>query len=65
MSKKKKKSARRRVSARNAHRARKHNVGLHAVRKTSKRKRAPEYDIDMAKEGYVSGDQPSPRYYEF
>jgi LDH2 family malate/lactate/ureidoglycolate dehydrogenase len=65
MRKKKKKTARREVPARNAHRARKHNVGLHAVRKTSKRKRAPEYDIDMAKEGYVSGDQPSPTYYEY
>jgi len=65
MRKKKNKSARRKMSARNAHRARKHNVGLHAVRKTSKRKRAPEYDIDMAKEGYVSGDQPSPKHYEF
>jgi len=65
MRKKKEKAARREVPARNAHRARKRNVGLHAVRKTSKRKRAPEYDIDMAKEGYVSGEQPSPTYYEY
>jgi len=65
MSKRKKKAARKKVSARNAHKARQHNIGLHSMRTTSKRKRAPESDIDEAKEGYVSGDQPSQTHYEF
>jgi hypothetical protein len=65
MIKKKRKVAGRKARARNAHKIRLHDAGHHVAKKISKRKKAPDYDIDAAKEGYVSGDQPIPRYYEF
>jgi hypothetical protein len=62
---KKRKVAGRKARTRNAHRVRLHDARHHVAKKTSKRRKTPEYDIDTTEGGYVSKEEPSPRYYEF